>query len=267
MKSWHTKWIDRSQKRKPKPRTCGLNCLIDKGLGLHAFYDLLELAGDHIDFIKLGFGTAGITPPSILQEKISLARQYDVHLYPGGTFFEIAYTEGHATDYFTRLQTMGFEWVEISDGTIDLPLTNRSQLIYQARQQGLIVITEIGKKKEGSFSSLDEFITLYQHDIRHGAAYVTMEGRESGINVGLYNKHGDMDIAYLQKLVHRVNSDSIIWEAPLKKQQVTMLQLLGSEVNLGNIPPTEVLAVESLRRGLRSETFHLWESSNKQQDH
>jgi phosphosulfolactate synthase len=256
---WNTLWTDQSRQRESKPRTVGINSLIDKGLGYHAFQDLLGTAADHIDFIKLGFGTAVITPYWLLKAKIELARQNQINLFPGGTFFEVTYRQGDALAYFQTLLSFGFEWVEISDGTIDLTLKERGQAIIQARQLGLNVITEIGKKAEHKAPPIEEFLMIYQHDLEHGAAYVTMEGRDHGRQVGIYDEHGQVQTHYVLELLKQIDPAKIIWEAPQKKQQTALLELIRSKANLGNIPANEVLAVETLRRGLRSDTFFLWE--------
>lgn len=259
MSGWKSFWTDQSRQRESKPRSVGINSLIDKGLGYHAFQDLLGIAAEHIDFIKLGFGTAGITPRWLLRAKIELARQHQISLFPGGTFFEVAYRQGDAQGYFQTLLSFGFEWVEISDGSIDLSLRERGQAITLARRLGLNVITEIGKKTEHKAPSIEEFLTIYQHDLAHGATYVTMEGREHGCHVGIYDVHGHVQTNYVQELLTQIDPAKMIWEAPQKKQQTALLELIRSKVNLGNIPANEILAVETLRRGLRSDTFFLWE--------
>ncbi|RAL26577.1 phosphosulfolactate synthase [Thermoflavimicrobium daqui] len=258
LQDWNPAWLDRSQTRNKKPRITGITSLIDRGMGLYSFEELLQLAGDYIDFIKLGFGTAAITPTDILQKKIALARQYQVDLYPGGTFFEVACEHGNVTTYFKTVKHFGFRWVEISDGTIEITLQKRSWMIQQAISHGLKVITEIGKKKANSFLPLSEFLSLYEHDLEQGASYVIIEGREDGKNVGLYDEQGQMDADYVQQLIKYVNLNQVIWEAPQKKQHIQLIKWIGNDVNLGNIPPSEVMSLETLRRGLRSDTFYFW---------
>lgn len=252
---WDPLMIDPSQQRQGKPRKIGLTMVIDKGLGPTSFHDLLQLAADHIDFIKLGFGTAGVTPPSVLKKKLQLSRQYGITLYPGGTFFEVAYIQNRLTQYFKTLRELEFSWVEISDGTISLPSDMRREAIRKAREEGLQVITEIGKKEVGSMTPIPHLVETFYHDREDGAEFVIIEGRETGENIGVFNAQGEADIAYIQEIQRQIPSEYTLWEAPKKKQQITLIHLSGAEVNFGNVPPTEVLSLEALRRGLRSDTF------------
>ncbi|MGX9705795.1 phosphosulfolactate synthase [Laceyella tengchongensis] len=238
-----------------KPRSTGCTMVIDKGLGLSAYQDLLQLTGEYIDFIKLAFGTATITPPQILQQKIALCKQHGIHLYFGGTFFEIAYSRRKVDEYFQMVRDWGLDWVEISDGTVTIPSETRYRLVQQACQMGFQVITEIGKKMHSYHPTVDEFASMFALDRQAGAAYVIMESRESGQNIGVYDQAGNADCAYLEKLAERIPTQYVIWEAPQVKQQVQLIQLLGNSINLGNIQPSDVMSLESLRRGLRADTL------------
>jgi phosphosulfolactate synthase len=255
---WGKKGFDPWRVRQSKPRTTGLTCVLDKGLGLTSFYDLLELASDFIDFIKLGFGTAGITPLPILREKIALANKYNINIFPGGTFFEAALVQGEIQTYFRTLADLQIKWVEISDGTIDLPLARRGEMIRMARHFGFHVITEIGKKEPGSVISISQLVQLYEHDLKQGASYVVIEGRETGENIGIYSPEGQVNTLYVEQVNRRIRPTHLIWEAPQTHQQVELLRIIGSAANLGNIPPDDILSLEALRRGLRSDTFFLW---------
>ncbi|MDA8354322.1 MAG: phosphosulfolactate synthase [Firmicutes bacterium] len=252
---WDKQLTDPSLGRKGKPRQSGLTMIIDKGLGWTQFKDLLELASDYIDFIKLGFGTAVLTPLPVLQKKLETAHQYDVHLYPGGTFFEAAYHQKAIHHYLRTLSEIGFDWVEISDGTITLNERERRDAIAQARTHSFRVITEIGKKEKGSVTPSSQIVEIFHQDREQGAEYIILEGRESGENVGIFNSKGDVDTRYVQEVHRQVDPSRIWWECPQSAQQITILKLLGADTNLGNIPAQEVLSVESLRRGLRSDTF------------
>lgn len=254
-RTWENQLIDPSLERESKPRLRGLTMVIDKGLGIHAFQDMLEVAGEYIDFVKLGFGTTSLTPFPLLKEKLGLARLHHIHLYPGGTFFEVAYTQNQLDNYFQTLRDLGFVWLEISDGTIDLLPEERSRCIREACLHGFRVITEIGKKTKGSITPVSELAQTFHQDRQDGAEYIIVEGRESGKDIGIFNSKGDVDTEYLLDIHERVESESLIWECPKNPQQVAILKLLGSKVNLGNIPAEEALSVESLRRGLRSDTF------------
>lgn len=241
--------------RAAKPRQLGVTMLIDKGLGLSAFADLLSVAGAHIDFVKLGFGTAALTPPDVLKEKIECAKQHNVWIYPGGTFFEAAYAKESWERYLLQLEQFAFPAVEISEGTITLPQGMREKVI-RAASQSFLVLSEVGKKAQGSQVTLEQLRLTYEQDRQAGASYVIVEGRESGKNVGIYNREGELDPQFVRSAQASIGTD-IIWEAPLKSQQTALIHLLGANVNLGNIGAGDVLAVEALRRGLRSDTFSL----------
>ncbi|PTX53912.1 phosphosulfolactate synthase [Melghirimyces profundicolus] len=256
--NWERGLLDPSLEREGKPRTNGLTMMIDKGMGVSAFRDILELASDYIDFIKLGFGTAILTPVPVLREKLNLAREHRVHLYPGGTFFEAAHVQGRMEHYFETLAQIGFDWVEISDGTILLNSAERAAAINEARSHSFRVITEIGKKKKGSVTPVSELVETFHRDRENGADYIIVEGRESGRNIGVFNAEGDVDTEYAQEVHRQIDPRRIWWECPRSPQQITMLKLLGADANLGNIPAQEILSVESLRRGLRSDTFFIF---------
>lgn len=255
--SWAPELTDPTLGRGTKPRSEGMTMVLDKGLGISAFRDLLEMASEYIDWIKLGFGTAGLTPTPLLIRKIELARTFGVSLYPGGTFFEVAHSQNKWLSYLDTLQALGFEWIEISDGTISLPPAERRRRIREAKKKGFHVITEIGKKKAGSSIPVDLLIETYMGDRENGASYVIVEGRESGENVGIYDPKGDVNEDAVLLIRERIDTNRLIWEAPKKNQQIRLIRLMGPSVNLGNIPSQEVLPLESLRRGLRSDTFQL----------
>jgi len=254
---WPAALAEPTGTRAAKPRAEGLTMVIDKGLGPAAFRDLLETAGDYIDTIKLGFGTAALYPPSVLKEKIRLSRAAGICLHPGGTFLEAAVRMGEAENYFETVAAFGFEGVEISDGTIELAPSLRSQLIRRAAGLGLRVYTEYGKKAWGSRLALDELVDTVLTDIEYGAETVTIEGRESGAGVGIYDEHGRCRDDEIREVIRRVPPSVLLWEAPRKEQQAHLLLLLGNRVNLGNVAPAEAIALEALRRGLRSDTMAL----------
>ncbi|MTV50548.1 phosphosulfolactate synthase [Heliobacillus mobilis] len=242
--------------RNDKPRNQGVTMVFDKGIGLVAFHDLLEMAGNYIDFIKLGFGSSALYRPEILEQKVDLARRYGVEVYVGGTLGEIAYWQQDYDEFLRGLHGYGIGWVEISDGTIDLSLRERRQLIRHALNEGFRVITEVGKKDPAQNLALSHLIQQVLDDLASGAAYVIIEGRESGKNVNLFDAKGEVSEDDLEILAGALAStDVLIWEAPIKGQQQILIQRFGPNVNLGNIPVTEVIALESLRRGLRSDTL------------
>lgn len=256
---WDHSLLDPSSQRIPKPRgNKGVTMLMDKGLGSHSFADLLHTSADYIDYIKLGFGTTALYPLEVLQSKISMARASDVELYPGGSFFEAAYAQGKMEHYFEVLQALGFQTLEISDGTIDLMLKERSQAIKVARSQGFKVITECGKKLSGSKINCEEVKELLLHDLEYGAQAMIIEGRESGSNVGLYKATGELDQQELLQICEQIGKELLpflIWEAPQRHQQISLIKHFGVHVNLGNIAAEEIYSLEALRRGLRSDTM------------
>ncbi|SFS54729.1 phosphosulfolactate synthase [Marininema halotolerans] len=262
--SWNASLIDPTHSRQSKPRTTtGLTMVLDKGLGLTAFRDLLQLASAYVDFIKLGFGTTGITPVPILQKKIEIASQYHTYLYPGGTFFEVAYTQGKTSEYFYTLKRLGFDWVEISDGTVSIPESDRYTLIEEAQAHSLRVITEIGKKAKHSITPIHQLTHLFKQDRKHGAEFVIIEGRESGCDVGIYDDCGMMDTSYVHQVCSFIDHRYLWWECPQISQQIELLHLLGNDVNIGNVAVPDILSLESLRRGLRSDTLSTMTSLKK----
>lgn len=248
--------LDPSCERIRKPRECGITMVIDKGLGLYEYGDLLQLSSSHIDYIKLGFGTCMLYPKPLLLKKIELARRYHVKIYPGGTMTEIAIAKNQIDPFIHFIKEIGFHAIEISEGTINIEPAYRSELIEQALQLGLEVITEVGKKELGHRINPTELEQQLYDDIAAGVSYVIVEGRETGIDVGLFDQNGEFISEDLDQILKqgRLN-DRLIWEAPLKKQQAQLISLLGPNVNLGNIAANETIALEALRRGLRSDTF------------
>ena len=242
--------------RTEKPRLAGQTMVIDKGLGLSETGDLLELAHPWIDYVKLGFGTPALYSPHLLRAKISLIRSYGVHVYPGGTFLEIALYQGNLERYLERLREFGFDLVEVSDGTIALSEAERRAAIRTARAYGFGVITEVGKKDGAAVLDPRYALEQVQADLEEGAVKVIVEGRESGRGAGIYDPEGRPRTAALEALIDGLADPSVLmWETPLKAQQEEMILRFGPNVNLGNIAAPEILAVEALRQGLRGDTF------------
>jgi phosphosulfolactate synthase len=253
---WSPALLDPTGRRELKPRISGKTMVIDKGLGLQAFEDLLQMSGSFIDMIKIGFGTSVLYPPKLLQRKISLAKAHHIRVLPGGTFLEVAIVQGVLDRFFDTVVTYGFDAIEVSDGTIDIQRDQRTELILRGIDSGLEVFTEYGKKCWGSTIETDALIETIYRDTEVGASLVTVEGRESGVGVGIYDENGDCRVDDLAIVLDRLTDRNILmWEAPNKSQQVQLIKLLGTEVNLGNISPYDVYALEALRRGLRSDTF------------
>lgn len=243
--------------RAGRPRQTGMTMLLDKGLGLAATGDLLEIGAPYMDWLKLGFGTAALYQTEQLRAKIDLARFHGVEAYPGGTFCEVALHQGALAAYLDRCQALGFRWIEVSDGTIDLSVERREEAIRAARSAGFHVLTEIGKK-DGRRLPIGLLCEQVERDLEAGAAWVIMEGRESGRGVGLYDQQGRLDEDSLDRVLEGVSDPGrLIWEAPQKAQQEQLITRIGPNVNLGNIPPGDLLALEAMRLGLRGDTFRL----------
>ncbi|GEO25103.1 phosphosulfolactate synthase [Alicyclobacillus acidoterrestris] len=246
-------------KRPGKPRDNGLTMVIDKGLGYEQLGDILEIASPYVDLVKFGFGTSCLYPRHILRQKLSLARVYAVQTCPGGTLGEIALTQGVYDKYVERCAKLGFTAIEISDGTIELDADTRLYAIETAKRAFKLVISEVGKKLDRT-ADVRTYAQQVVADLDAGADYVVVEGRESGENVGIYGDHGQVDTSILDDFIHLLPPavrSKIIWEAPKKVQQVELIKRFGQTVNLGNIPPADVLALECLRLGLRADTFAL----------
>lgn len=255
---WHPLLNDPSGCRRhaDKPRTNGVTMIIDKGIGISAFEDMLQLAAEYLDIVKLGFGTAVLYPPELIRRKIRLAREYGLDIMPGGTLLEAAVAQNAVPAFFKQISQLGFNTIEVSDGTIEMDRRTRSELIDRGVNEGLKVVTEFGKKAWGSSVHWEEFSATMIADMERGAKLVTVEGRESGKGVGVFDADGECSDGEILQIVRSASKpDAILWETPLKAQQVHMLRLLGPAANLGNVAPEDILAVECLRRGLRSDTF------------
>ena len=176
--------------RKEKPRSSGITMLLDKGLSPAATIELLEMNSAYVDLIKLSFGTTALYPPPILAQKITVTRKYDICIYPGGTFFEIALWQDKAREYFNKLIQLGFSWVEISDGSLEISPLRRYTVIKQAQAAGLKVISEVGKKEAGNQPDPKELIQKAIADLEAGVEWVIIEARESGQGIGIYDNQG-----------------------------------------------------------------------------
>lgn len=253
---WHLQLCDPTGQRSRKPRVSGKTMVIDKGLGLHALEDLLQTAGSYMDMLKIGFGTSPLYETALLKKKIEMAKAHNILVYPGGTFLEVAIVQQSIDHYFDMVSYLGFNGLEISDGTVEVPRDVRSELIRRGIDSGLTVITEYGKKGWGSTIELEELIETVTIDSELGAALITIEGRESGKGVGIYDEDGGCKDEEIGLVLAGVPSpDLLLWEAPYKDQQVHLLKRLGSGIHLGNIAPTDLISLEALRRGLRSDTL------------
>lgn len=240
--------------RTEKPRKYGLTMVMDKGMGLLNVKDFLSVAAPYIDIVKLGFGTAFVTQN--LREKIEIYQQAGIPVYFGGTLFEAFLIRNQVDDYINVIKDYNLSFVEVSDGSIIIPHEEKCRYIEKLAKH-VTVLSEVGSKDATNIMPPYKWIELMRAELNAGSQYVIAEAREAG-NVGIYRDSGEVRQGLVQEILTQIPSEKIIWEAPQKAQQVYFLQLLGANVNLGNLAPAEVLPLESMRHGLRGDTFHMF---------
>src|SRR3954451_24752359 len=227
----------------------GLTHVIDKGLGPRAWEDVLETCGDYISIVKLGWGTAAITPN--LRRKLDVLREKPVVI--GGTFFEAVYALGRVDDYKRWLAELGIDHVEISDGTVDIPRERKLELIAELARD-FVVLSEVGSKDSEVVYAPYQWVEWIKEERDAGAWKVITEAREGG-TAGIFRKDGDMRTGLIDEIAHEIAIEDLIFEAPTKASQAWFVKHFGSNVNLGNIPPDEAIPLEALRVRLRSATL------------
>lgn len=227
---------------------------MDKGLSVNEAKNFLSVAHPHVDIIKLGFGTSFVTPS--LEEKLEVYRSYDIPVYFGGTLFEAFVVRNQFEDYIAICKQYGISYMEVSDGSITIPHSEKCGYIEKLTPHGL-VLSEVGSKDAAHIIPPYKWIELMRAELSAGASYVIAEAREGG-TVGIYRGSGEVREGLVQEILTQIAGEKIIWEAPQKEQQLYFIELLGCNVNLGNIAPTEVLPLETMRIGLRGDTFHLF---------
>ncbi|HRB30769.1 MAG TPA: phosphosulfolactate synthase [Ferruginibacter sp.] len=237
-----------------KPRKSGLTMVMDKGLSVDEAKNFMSVAAPHIDMVKLGFGTAYVT--KTLKEKLEIYRSHDVPVYFGGTLFEAFLIRNQFEDYITVCKEYGISYMEVSDGSITIPHTEKCGYIEKLTKHGL-VLSEVGSKDAAHIIPPYKWIELMRAELNAGSSYVIAEAREAG-NVGIYRGTGEVREGLVQEILTQIPEQQIIWEAPQKAQQLYFLELIGCNVNLGNIAPSEVIALEAMRIGLRGDTFNLY---------
>ena len=244
--------------RTEKPRWQGITMVNDTGRGLTETRDALSISAHLTDLWKLSFGTSAFMDRKVLQEKLELLNSNQVLTFPGGTLLEVALVEHHCRVYMHRAKKLGFKAVEISDGTISIPRFRRKNIINCALDADLVPITEVGKKDPKRQPTIEQLAEEALEDLDWGAKWVIVEGRESGIGIGIYDEHGHVEENDVEKFAEIMgeNIERLIWEAPLRMQQSFLIERFGSNVNLGNVECNTILALESLRNGLRFETLH-----------
>ena len=227
----------------------GLTHVIDKGLGPRAWEDVLEVAGDHISIVKLGWGTAAVTQN--LERKLEVLESKPVVI--GGTFFEVVYAKDRLDDYKSWLNSLGITHVEISDGTIEIPRERKLELIADFARD-FTVLSEVGSKDSSVEYTAAEWVQWLNEELAAGAWKVITEAREGG-TAGIFDSSGGMRTELIGEIALEVGPVNVIFEAPSKAAQVWFITQFGPSVNLGNIPPDEVIALETLRLGLRGDTL------------
>lgn len=231
--------------------------MLDKCQGPGATQEVLAFSGDYIDHWKLSYGTSALLDETLLRNKIETIRAQDILVYPGGTLAEYAIIQGVCRNYMRHAVELGFNGIEISDGTIELAPKARRDTIRFARDLELTVVAEIGKKDPDKQPPIEALAEQALSDFDSGASWVTVEARESGRGVGVFDEDGTVVEGDVERLAGLLEgrTDRLLWEAPLKRQQDYFIHRFGPNVCLGNIQPRDVLALEALRTGLRFETF------------
>lgn len=237
--------------RPEKPRESGITMMMDKGLSIRQVEDLIDVAGHTFDIAKLGFGTSFVT--NRLEEKIKLYQAAGIRPYFGGTLFEAFIIRGMFDQYRELISKYKLDMAEVSDGSIEIPHDQKCEFIQKLSKE-VTVLSEVGSKEESIIIAPGKWIKMMNTELEAGSWKVIAEARESG-TVGIFRSSGNAHTILINRILSGVNKDQILWEAPQKSQQVWFIKLLGNNVNLGNIAPHECIPLETLRVGLRGDTF------------
>ena len=238
--------------RTEKPRKSGLTMMMDKGLSWRQAENFVDSCAEFADIVKLGFGTSYLTKD--FERKLEIYHEAGITTYLGGTLFEAFIIRGMFDDYRKLLDRFKIPAAEVSDGSIVLNHELKCEYINKLSKD-FIVMSEVGSKEEGILISPNKWINMMQAELEAGSWKVIAEARESG-NVGIYRPNGTAHVALVNKIIAKVSVENILWEAPKKAQQVWFIKQFGTNVNLGNIAHDEVIPLETLRIGLRGDTFH-----------
>ncbi len=246
--------------RNLKPRKDGITMVMDKGLSINEVHNFMSISHPHVDIVKLGFGTSFVTPN--LREKIEVYQSYNIPLYFGGTLFEAFLIRNQFDDFISICKDYKINYMEVSDGSVAIPHAEKCGYIEKLTKHGT-VLSEVGSKDAAHIIPPYKWIEQMRAELEAGSTYVIAEAREAG-TVGIYRASGEVREGLVQEILTQIPGERIIWEAPQKLQQLYFLELLGCNVNLGNISPSEVISLEAMRIGLRGDTFHLF--LNKEAD-
>ena len=240
--------------RAPKPRSVGLTHVLDVGLSVSAAEGLTRTAGDYVDIVRLGWGSAYVTAD--LQEKLERYRVAGIPVMLGGTLTELAWLRGRVPELRAWLEELGIDHVEVASGTVEMPEEEKIELI-RGFSDGFTVFAEVGEKDPAALMAPYRWVRLIKSALDAGASYVTCEGRATG-DAGLYRPDGEPRTGLIDEIAHEVDPARLIFEAPQKHQQIWFIEQFGSQVNLGNILPEDVISLETLRLGLRADTLPLF---------
>jgi len=243
--------LNQVPERTSKPRNTGFTMVMDKGLSVRQVEDMLDVSGDYIDIVKLGWATSFVTKN--LKEKLAVYKSAGIPVYLGGTLFEAFVVRGQFDDYRKVLTDFGLEYAEVSDGSVEMNHDDKCNYISKLSEQ-VTVLSEVGSKDAAKIIPPYKWIEQMQTELEAGAWKVIGEARESG-NVGLFRDSGEVRQGLVEEILTKIPEEKILWEAPQKAQQVWFIKLIGSNVNLGNIAPNEVIPLETIRLGLRGDTF------------
>lgn len=245
-----------SKKREEKPRKNGITMVLDKGLGLETAKSLMEISGEYVDYLKFGWGTTIVHEQEIIRKKVKMYQSHDIHPYTGGTLFELAYMNNKLEEFFQEAHNLGFEAIEVSDGSITIPHDKKVECIELAKDEGFEVLSEVGKKDPALDKelTLDERIEYMQEELDAGSSLIIVEAREGGKNIGIFDKSGNAKEDEIDYILDNFDGSKLLWEAPNKDQQVFFILKLGNTVNLGNVSTDDITSLETLRRGLRGDT-------------
>ncbi len=241
-------------KRTTKPREKGMTMVMDKGLSIREVEDFLATTQEYVDIVKLGFGTSIVTPR--LQDKINLYKEAGIPVYFGGTLFEAFLIRNKLEDYMRLLDKFGITHAEVSDGSIEISEEEKCSYISKLAKD-FTVLSEVGSKDAEKIIPPYKWIAMMKAELEAGAWKVIAEARESG-TVGIFRKSGEVRSGLVEEILTQIPQEKILWEAPKKVQQVWFIELYGSNVSLGNIAPNEVIPLETLRIGLRGDTFNFF---------
>ncbi|MFT4735301.1 MAG: phosphosulfolactate synthase [Arcticibacterium sp.] len=243
--------LDLVPERTPKPRQSGITMVMDKGSSVREIEDILTTSAEYIDIVKFGWATSFVTPN--IEDKIKIYHDAGIPVYFGGTLFEAFTVRGQFEDYLRVIEKYKLEYAEVSDGSITLPHDEKCAYI-ETMAKHCKVLSEVGSKDAEKIFAPYKWIEMMQAELDAGAWKVIGEAREGG-NIGLYRSSGEVRQGLVDEIIHAIPPEKIIWEAPQKGQQVYFVKLVGSNVNLGNIAPNELIPLETIRLGLRGDTF------------